>query len=148
MASFSAQVRNWTDKAKRNFAMVHRSAVDKLYQAVVESTPIKTGNARRSWAMSTTAMPQIAASGLASFMPADIGLSIATLPPGSPVYIGAQAIYMPRLNYGFTGTDSLGRSYDQAGLLFIERNAERWDEFVQAAAREIGGAVSLAMSLV
>ncbi len=137
--SFSAQVKGWTDRAKRNFSMVHRSAVQKLYQAVVEDTPIKTGNARRSWAMSTTAMPQIS-QGEASFLPADVNLSIATLPPGSPVYIGAQAIYMPRLNYGFTGTDSLGRSYNQAGKLFIERNAERWQEFVDAAAREIGQA--------
>ena len=136
--SFSAQVRNWTDRAKRNFALVHRQAVQKMYQSVVEDTPIKTGNARRSWAMSTTAMPQIA-TGPASFTPADIGLSIATLPPGSPVYSGAQAIYMPRLNYGFTGTDSLGRTYNQAGRLFVERNAGRWQEFVDAAAREIGG---------
>jgi hypothetical protein len=135
--SFSAQVKDWTDKAKRNFSMVHRSTVQKLYIAVVEDTPILTGNARRSWAMSTTAMPQIA-SGPASFMPADIGLSIATLPTGSPVYIGAQAIYIPRLNYGFTGTDSLGRNYNQAGLMFVERNAERWQEFVDAAAREVG----------
>ena len=46
---------------------------------------------------------------------------------------------MPRLNYGFTGTDSLGRTYNQAGRLFVERNAGRWQEFVDAAAREIGG---------
>jgi hypothetical protein len=138
MSSFSAQVRAFNDKAKRNFSMVHRSAVDKLYQAVVESTPIKTGNARRSWALSTTAMPQIDQSGAEFTAPPDIGLSIAGLPAGTPVYIGAQAVYIPRLNYGFTGTDSLGRNYNQAGLLFVERNAERWQEFVDQAAREVG----------
>ena len=85
-------------------------------------------------------MPQIDQSGEVRFdTPPDIGLIIATLPPGSPVYIGAQAIYMPRLNYGFTGTDSLGRTYNQSGKMFVERNAERWQEFVDAAAREIGG---------
>ena len=136
--SFSAQVRGWNDKAKRNFSMVHRSAVDKLYQAVVEDTPILTGNARRSWALSTTAMPQIDQTGQLFTAPPDIGLSIATMPTGSPVYIGAQAIYIPRLNYGFTGTDSLGRNYNQAGLMFVERNAERWQSFVDAAAREVG----------
>lgn len=136
--SFSASVKDWTEKAKRNFAMVHQRSVSKLYDAIVESTPVKTGNARRSWALSTTAMPQVDTVLLSYLPPGDIGLSIATLPPGSPVYIGAQAIYMPRLNYGFTGTDSLGRSYNQAGRLFVERNAERWQEFVDAAAREIG----------
>lgn len=138
--SFSAQVRNWTDRAKRNFSMVHRSAVDKLYQGVVEDTPAVTSNARRSWALSTTAMPQIDQTGEVRFdTPPDIGLQIATMPTGSPVYIGAQAIYIPRLNYGFTGTDSLGRNFNQAGLMFVERNAERWQSFVDAAAREIGG---------
>ena len=136
MASFSAQVRNWNDKAKRNFSLVHRSAVQKLYHGVVEDTPILTGNARRSWALSTTAMPQITGGEFSA--PPDIGLSIAGLPAGTPVYIGAQAVYVPRLNYGFTGTDSLGRQYNQAGLMFVERNAERWQEYVDQAAREVG----------
>ena len=136
MSTFSAQVRNWNDKAKRNFSFVHRSAVQKLYQGVVEDTPILTGNARRSWALSTTAMPQITGGEFSA--PPDIGLSISGLPAGAPVYIGAQAVYVPRLNYGFTGTDSLGRQYDQAGLLFVERNAERWQEYVDQAAREVG----------
>lgn len=134
---FAASVKDWTEKAKRNFAFVHRQAVQKLYQAVVEDTPIKTGNARRSWALSTTAMPQITGGEFSA--PPDIGLSIATMPTGAPVYIGAQAIYIPRLNYGFTGTDSLGRNFNQSGLMFVDRNAERWQEFVDAAAREIGG---------
>ena len=139
MASFSAQVRNWNDKAKRNFSLVHRSAVQKLYQGVVEDTPAVTSNARRSWALSTTAMPQIDQTGEVRFdTPPDIGLSIAGLPAGTPVYIGAQAVYVPRLNYGFTGTDSLGRQYNQAGRMFVERNAERWQEYVDQAAREVG----------
>ena len=137
MSNFSAQVRAFNDKAKRNFSLVHRSAVQKLYQGVVEDTPILTGNARRSWALSTTTMPQITGGEFSA--PPDIGLSIAGLPAGTPVYIGAQAVYVPRLNYGFTGTDSLGRQYNQAGLLFVERNAERWQEYVDQAAREVGG---------
>ena len=136
MSTFSAQVTSWTAKAKRNFSLVHRSAVQKLYQGVVEDTPIVTGNARRSWALSTTAMPQITGGEFSA--PPDIGLSIAGLPTGAPVYIGAQAVYVPRLNYGFTDTDSLGRSYNQAALLFVERNAERWQEYVDQAAREVG----------
>ena len=136
MSTFSAQVRAFNAKAKRNFSMVHRSAVQKLYQGVVEDTPILTGNARRSWALSTTAMPQITGGEFSA--PPDIGLSIATMPAGTPVYIGAQAVYVPRLNYGFTDTDSLGRSYNQSGRMFVERNAERWQEYVDQAAREVG----------
>lgn len=32
-----------------------------------------------------------------------------------PLYLGYQAVYARRLNYGFTGTDSLGRTYNQSG---------------------------------
>ena len=136
MSTFSAQVKNWNAKAKRNFSMVHRSAVQKLYQGVVEDTPILTGNARRSWALSTTAMPQITGGEFSA--PPDVGLSIAGLPTGTPVYIGGQAQYLPRLNYGFTGTDSLGRQYNQSGRMFVERNAEKWQDYVNQAAREVG----------
>jgi hypothetical protein len=137
--SFSASVKAFNEKAKRNFTLVHRSAVTKLYNGVLDDTPRVTGNAGRSWRLSTTAMPQIDYSGQKFDTAQDIGLEIAGLKAGVPVYIGAQAPYMPRLEFGFTGTDSLGRSYNQAGRLFITRNAERWQEFVDAAAREVGG---------
>ena len=118
--------------------MVHQRAVASLYDGVVEDTPIVTGRTRGSWQLSPTAMPQIKR-GEKEFSAPDIGLTIATLKSGVPVWIGAEAEWMPRLNWGFTGQDSLGRNYNQAGLMFVERNAERWQSFVDAAAREIGG---------
>lgn len=38
--------------------------------------------------------------------------------------------YAARAEFGFTGTDSLGRSYQQAGWHFVGQNAARWPEFV------------------
>jgi hypothetical protein len=33
--------------------------------------------------------------------------------------IGSDKDYAPRINFGFTGTDSLGREYDYAGTFFL-----------------------------
>lgn len=40
--------------------------------------------------------------------------------------------YARRVNYGFTGTDSLGRTYNQSGWFFMTRAVEKWPQFVAA----------------
>lgn len=47
------------------------------------------------------------------------------------------APYAARIEFGFTGTDSLGRSYDLAGRFFIGANAAKFEQFVQARAAEV-----------
>ncbi len=42
-----------------------------------------------------------------------------------------------RMELGFSGTDGLGRTYEQAGRFFVTRNAERFSEFVKRRAAEI-----------
>ena len=138
MSSFSAQVKNWTAKAQRNGAMVHRQAVRHLYDVLVALTPLKTGNARRSWALSTVAMPVIRPGAEFTVAP-DVAIEIANIELGKTAYIGGQAAYLPRLKWGFTGTDKLGRQYNQAGRFFLEQNAAKWNEYVARAAREVGG---------
>ena len=122
MTAFSAQVKNWSEKAKRNSTLVHRQAVRHLYDGLVSLTPVLTGNARRSWALSTVAMPVIRPGVEFSAAP-EVTLEIANIELGKTAYIGGQAEYLPRLNWGFTGTDSLGRKYKQAGRFFLELNA-------------------------
>jgi hypothetical protein len=57
---------------------------------------------------------------------------------GKPVYLGVQAIYAPRQNYGFVGTDSLGRTYNQSGAFFVEGAGAKWEQFVKEAEAEFG----------
>lgn len=42
-----------------------------------------------------------------------------------------------RMEAGFTGTDSLGREYDQPGRHFVGANARRFQEFVTKRSREV-----------
>lgn len=97
--------------------------------------PVKTGNLARSVVVDTKP-PQVI-DVLATQK--DFSLGVAQIKPGDTVYIGWQAKYSRRLNYGFVGTDSLGRSYNQAGYGFAESAAAKWPTIVREQAAKLGG---------
>lgn len=113
--------------------MVMRTSVQKLTAGVEDGTPKKTGNAFRSWLGSTTAMPPVRPDVDEFDNTAATEVAIMGLDAGDTFYLGAQAAYMARLNYGFTGTDALGRTYNQAGLGWIEDEAAKWPQYVKEA---------------
>ncbi len=142
-----ANMDKWSDKAKRNTAMVFRSSAQKLAEDVMEDvgsdmgqTPIDTGNLRNSLMASTAAMPPVREDGnWEEYDPSpELTLTIAGADVGDTLWLGFQAAYGARLNFGFTDTDSLGRSYNQTGRNFIESKANNWQQYVDAAARELG----------
>lgn len=96
--------------------------------------PVKTGNLARSVVVDTKE-PQII-EGLAK---GNYSLGIAGIKPGDTIYIGWQAAYARRMNYGFVGADSLGRVYNQTGYGFAEATAAKWPTIVQAEAAKLGG---------
>ncbi|TAV48444.1 hypothetical protein ELI30_09095 [Rhizobium leguminosarum] len=139
MTGFAAAISDWARETEGAFEAVFHASAQEVFNAVRLSVkdggrmPIKTGNLRRSFLASTAAMPSIK-EGAATFP--DMGgaseLTIAGAPLGSTVYIGAQAAYAARLNYGFVGEDSLGRTYNQTGYGFIEAVSQRWPQIVAA----------------
>lgn len=94
--------------------------------------PVKTGNLARSVVVDNKP-PQII-EGLAT---GDYSLGVAAIKPGDTVYIGWQAAYSRRLNYGFVGQDSLGRTYNQSGYGFAEATAAKWPSIVQEQAAKL-----------
>lgn len=96
--------------------------------------PVRTGNLSRSVVVDNK--PPRVIEGLAT---GDYSLGIANIKPGDTVYLGWQAKYARRQNYGFVGTDSLGRNYNQAGFGFAEATAAKWPAIVQAQAAKLGG---------
>lgn len=139
MASFKAQVSDFVKQTKRDTTLVHRQAVQDFTEAVVEDTPVDTGNARRSWLGSSSTMPPVRPDAAEFLETGATELTIATLDVGDTYWLGAQAAYVPRLNYGFTGTDSLGRSFNQQGKGWIEKHAALWPTYVKAAERKVVG---------
>ena len=94
--------------------------------------PVDTGNLARSVVVDNKP-PQII-DGLAT---GDFTLGVANIKPGETVYIGWQAKYARRQNYGFVGPDSLGRVYNQSGFGFAEAAAAKWPAIVQARAAKM-----------
>jgi hypothetical protein len=76
-------------------------------------------------------------------MPPDIGNAtaieslIANWEPGMSMSFGFIAIYAARQNYGFTGTDSLGRNYNQPGRHFVDLAVQQWPTIVENNQRRL-----------
>ncbi len=98
--------------------------------------PVKTGNLALSVVVES-APPKVDAKGVLHKTPQDFSLGVAGLKPGEPIYIGWQAVYSRRLNYGFVGEDSLGRTYNQSGYGFAEAAAAKWPAIVAAEAARL-----------
>lgn len=62
---------------------------------------------------------------------------IANWTMGTALSFGFIAVYAARQNYGFTGTDSLGRNYNQPGRHFVELAVQQWPQIVEANQRRL-----------
>ncbi|ACI55694.1 conserved hypothetical protein [Rhizobium leguminosarum bv. trifolii WSM2304] len=142
--SFAAEVSEWCRQfegaAEAVFQTAAQTVANEVRTAVAEGgrMPVKTGNLRRSLMASTSAMPTIK-EGKETFSDSGLELVIAGAELGSTVYLGFQAAYAARMNYGFVGTDSLGRTYNQAGYGFVDAVAQRWPQIVTQAEATVRG---------
>lgn len=100
--------------------------------------PHKTGNLMRSLLMSTAAPPRTGDPDQ-TYTGIDVGAAAVSLRLGQNAYLGYQAVYARRMNYGFKGEDSLGRTYNQEGAFFVERAAQMWPFIVSKAAAKVRG---------
>ncbi|MBA9034931.1 hypothetical protein [Rhizobium leguminosarum] len=133
--SFAAQVSEWAksemERSKTVFQTAAQEVANEVRTPVAEGgrMPLKTGNLRRSLMASTADMPRIQ-EGKTTFSDSGIEMVIAGAELGSTIYLGFQAAYAARMNYGFVGTDSLGRTFNQTGYGFVDAVAQRWPQIV------------------
>src|SRR5690625_2982180 len=129
--SFAAEVGNWAKGAEDKLRDTRNRAIELLANDMRKTVrqggrvPFQTGNLARSLRASSKAMPT---SREGPFESQDIGIITATLPLNKRLWIGYQANYARRMNYGFVGQDSLGRSYNQAGYYFVEHAVSNWQK--------------------
>lgn len=132
----------WAESAEKRLTALLRNSVQALAKEAASTipnggrVPVKTGNLSRSVVVDTKP-PQVAAPGQ-TFTGQDFSIGVAQIVPGDTVYIGWQARYARRQNYGFVGADSLGRVYNQSGFGFAEATAAKWSQIVRAEAAKIG----------
>lgn len=145
--SFAATVSAWAAQSEKRLEQTYRRSVELLADEMRDTKPnggrlpFHTGNLARSLMASTQGMPQGAEGAAAFLSDQDVGTVTATLGLGQAVWIGYQAIYARRQNYGFVGADSLGRVYNQAGSYFVEGAIANWQQIVAKAAAELQSAV-------
>lgn len=138
--NFGAMVEGWCRGIPERIEAVRNTAIDKLADEMARTrgqggrVPFDTGNLARSIQASTSEMPKTAEG---PFPGGSIGAVTATLSSDQDIWIGYQAAYARRMNYGFVGADSLGRVYNQAGNYFVEGAILQWRSLVAESIREI-----------
>ncbi|HEV7435345.1 MAG TPA: hypothetical protein VGO22_10800 [Pseudorhizobium sp.] len=141
---FAATVGEWAreelERAEAVFQTAAQTVANEVRTPFAEGgrMPIDTGNLRRSLMASTADMPTVKPE-QESFADSGIEMVIAGAELGSTVYLGFQAAYALRMEYGFVGTDSLGRTYNQTGYGFVEAVAQRWQQIVNEAEAKVRG---------
>jgi hypothetical protein len=136
--SFAASISEWAKNELGAAEAIFQTAAQTVAHEVVKpladggNMPVQTGNLRRSLMASTAEMPTVKAD-QTTFRDSGIELVIAGAELGSTVFLGFQAAYAARVNFGFVGTDSLGRVYNQTGRAFVDKVAQRWPAIVAEA---------------
>lgn len=143
MASFAETVGKWASQTPERVEAVHKRALEKLAMEMTRTkaeggnVPVDTGNLYRSLLASTAAMPKTAE---APFSGSNVPSVIATLRINDTLWLGFQAKYARRRNFGFVGADSRGRVYNESGDHFVERAIAMWPQIVREAVEEVKNA--------
>jgi Bacteriophage HK97-gp10, putative tail-component len=92
---FEVDISRWVERAKRKMNLAPQAIALALLERLQELTPVVTGTLRAGW----------------------------QLVKGGPTRwdIINNVVYARRINDGFVGQDSLGRSYDQKGEHMVEQ---------------------------
>ena len=147
MGQFHAIIDQWTKETEDRMRRVWVAAIDDLADTMNKTRanggrlPHLTGNLMRSLLASTSAMPSTGGPN-AKYSGQDVGLVTAGLRLDQTIWLGYQAIYARRMNYGFVGQDSLGRNYNQAGAHFVEGAIAEWPNIVRMAVSKIKAGAS------
>lgn len=141
---FVQAVNKWTLETQERSNEAFRNGALDFYDELSKATPVLTGNLRNSLvatvngntssvtgpgnSSSDSTFRSGAETSIANIMNAKIGDKI------SYMY---NATYFRRLNYGFTGFDSLGRYYNQAGRFWVQTVGARYRSIMRAAATRL-----------
>jgi hypothetical protein len=138
--TFTAQVANWAALTKRNQEYVAKQSIQDVLEGA-QTTQVGIGAGATSFVEGkipvvsselVNSLTVDGASGPDAYVTAIAGMDI-----GDFIRFAWTAPYALRIEAGFSGTDELGRTYEQPGRFFVLRNAERFSEFVENRVREV-----------
>lgn len=151
--SFAAAVDEWTKQSEQRMERVFKESTKRVIQEVRKpvakggNMPVDTGFLRNSLVASTDGPtpidPKAGPADGASYdkagdvLSGDVSLIIAGAKIGQTIWACFTAAYARRQEYGFTGEDALGRTYNQAGRGFVRLAAQKWQRIVESVVKEL-----------
>lgn len=142
---FKADIGKFIEKAIGQHDRFLREFVQDFALAVIKDTPVATGFLRASWyiGINNPGGRKVTTEGQRSGAQATqesldrIGLEILGAKAGDTVYLSNNAKYAARIEFGFSGTDALGRVYNQRPRAMVRRNIARAEDIAQGVLRRI-----------
>lgn len=145
-ARFASQVDEWVNQTEARVNAVFRTATLKLARLMQSTAPYDTGALRASLVATINAPPPVAdktrEGASTSYNEAAIIGVISNAKDGDRVLLSYTMKYARRLEYGFVGTDSLGRTYNQPPLAWNRLAAAQWSRLVSESAAEAKASVA------
>lgn len=138
--SFSSAIGSWASATEMRIGAVHKRSLEKLAMEMTRTrseggnVPVDTGNLYRSLVASTSGMPKTSSQPAAG---SNVPSVIATLRINDTLWLGFQAKYAKRQEFGFVGSDALGRTYNQSGNHFVSRAIAMWPQIVSESVKEV-----------
>jgi hypothetical protein len=129
---FSRAVHKWVAKAGARADQAYLAIVLDMVARVKELTPVKTGYLRSNWTAVRAGDAQPVAGRVSSAEESLQDLTIA-----DNVVIVNPVVYARRVEYGFVGTDSLGRHFNQRGAGMLARTVAELPSIAEAAVNRV-----------
>ncbi|SCB52454.1 HK97 gp10 family phage protein [Rhizobium lusitanum] len=124
-SNFSADIATWAERTKRRMEEVANLSAQRLAGAIVEATPVASGELVNSFRVSVPPRQSRDAEGSNEGQPVDLaGLGV---PLGGMIHMGFTAPHAAAVEYGKDG---------QAGQGMVRLAARQWPDIVERAARD------------
>lgn len=146
---FKVDVLAMIQAAKGRLRAAAIEGIQDVAEQIITTSPVLTGTLRGSWHMTIGGAGGEAPVGSpdpsGASAVAEVALVVAGMNLGDTLYLRNGTAYAMRLEYGFVGQDSLGRTYNQQGKGWVRAAvSEAPAIFAAAAARvaagQLGGA--------
>lgn len=118
---FLKQVDTWVERAKLNSKNAPVLAIKEMNRQIIAEWPVKTGFSKGSWFAGLNSRPSRRKGAIGRDSLGEMNAVADRLKPGDVYYVVNTARYANRVEYGFTGTDVLGRRYDVRGYHVLSR---------------------------
>jgi hypothetical protein len=125
---FDIAVDRWIAKARRKSQAILVGVALAAEARVKELTPVVTGNLRARWSVEVRSGLSSSESGVKQVRDAELG---------DTIRIVNGAAYARRVEYGFVGTDSLGREYNQAGAGMVAQTVKELPQIARRVRRNL-----------